>query len=85
MVARTGRGGQGKEARLGGCGQELGQALGQMDQRPPRWDRPQGPEPWPGLLWLWRLSSTHTEGRRPVTSCCEQTPASGLTGRSRTR
>lgn len=36
----------------GGCGQELGWAVGQTDQRLPRWDQPQSPEPWPGLLWL---------------------------------
>lgn len=49
----------------GGCGQELGWAVGQMDQRLLWWDRPQGPEPWPGLLWLWELSRSPGRGRRP--------------------
>lgn len=49
----------------GGRGQELGWAVGQMDQRLPWWARPQRPEPGPGVLWLRKFSLTRREGRRP--------------------
>lgn len=52
---------------LGGRVQELGWALGRMDRWLPWRDRPQGPEPAPGPLLLWKVSVTHGKGTGVVT------------------
>lgn len=64
---------------LGGRGQELGWALGRMDQRLPRWDLGQVPR------GSGRSVSLTEKGRGVVTLCCERTPTTGLSAIYRAR
>lgn len=64
---------------LGGRGQELGWALGRMDQRLPRWDLGQVPR------GSGRSVSLTEKGRGVVTLCCGRTPTTGLTAIYRAR